>query len=164
GGMLLYSYRRAQELHERWQPPFAALARQVGRPLGGGPNALVGWAERWWNDRLAPRWLGDGPTKCVLEFTVSGFPVAVAADLGGNPLRFGLDSPPHHVVLLLAARLPRDTPYWVKTGDALRLRQEIERAGFRLEVRTGGLAVQAGYETMDHIRAEPARVAIVVPL
>jgi len=118
--------------------------------------------------RIDSGWLRPAPASATIAAQVASFPFAVKLQLewaSGSPIaaRTSGSSGPH-VVLLLAARLPPDAPYWVGRGEAARLREQLEAAGFRLELRTGGLALLADGDTVNTIREEPARLALVGPL
>lgn len=108
----------------------------------------------------------DTATRGVITTQVAGFPVALSLvlEIHRVPQLFPTSTIAPHVVVLVAAELPRDVAYWIRPGEAARIRSALEQAGFSLELRVGGLALQAGGQAPAHLRAAPDRVATLAPL
>lgn len=63
--------------------------------------------------------------------------------------------------MLLAEELPRDVGYWHRMPEAKEIEAELKRAGFSLELRSGGLAVRAEYDALRAILRVPDRLAFL---
>jgi hypothetical protein len=159
--LALAAYLRTRKEVSRWSPLYAALAEQ----LDAVPMDLVEWSERWWDDRLRRRWLAKGPARRTLALAAAGYPTAVTADIDPEPdgPLVAMSNEPHAVVLLAAA-LPRDVAYRAKHGQAFEGIAALKRAGFHVELRTGGLALLASDVTIARIRREPERLAMLGPV
>ncbi len=144
------------ERREAWLVDVTPLAEQLGAVLGD-PELLIAWAQRWWTDHIKSDWLDQNDTQCTLTFEAGGFPAAISMDAHGQVF---LGMRPH-LVLLLAAELPRDVIYWVRTPVAREIADDFEGAGLHLELRTGGLALWANHHLLDRLRSEPERVTVL---
>lgn len=155
---LLIVHRRRVD---RWRTRWEALADQLGAPAVDGPEALARWAARWWDDRLSAAWVKPGGTRGTLLTQIAGFAVAVT----GQPVaQLGLGGAPIHLVVLLAAELPRDAAYWRRKSAVVQIERDLERAGFRLEIRTGGVALLAEPRALQALQEAPDRLAVLAPI
>jgi hypothetical protein len=156
-GVGLRTFWRYERDRTTWRVRWRALADQLGAARIEAPNALASWAASWWDDRLAPDWLRPGPGRGTLLVTIAGFPVAITGQLQ-SPF---FSSSNAYVTVLLAAELPRDVGYWHRMPEAKEIEAELKRAGFSLELRSGGLAVRAEYDALRAILRVPDRLAFL---
>jgi hypothetical protein len=141
-------YLRSRQ--RRWLVQVDALGEQLGASLGSGAD-LLGWADRWWNDRVPEAFAGAEATQRALATSSDGFPTVIGADRDGT------------TVVFLAAELPRDVQYWARSPAVRLVWDDLTRAGFKLELGTGGLALAASSALKERFASQPERLMLLAP-